>query len=222
MRCPIFRYAALASLHASLISLAAAVPRARSGQHDPIGSVQGLIRRVIGPQYISSFNLSVIPPDAVTGFDVFELSPGNAGRIDIRGSAGFALAAGLNEWLKYTANCSISWGRNGTGNQVLLPPPGNLPMPATSSRVVAPVRERYAYNVCTYGYTMAWWDFFQFEAEIDRLALWGVSLPLAFQGQEYTWDRFYRVNISSARGRQRHASLTLENMMLFTLCCRPP
>lgn len=35
------------------------------------------------------------------------------------------------------------------------------------------------------------------EAEIDRLALWGVNLPLAFQGQEYTWNRFYRANISS-------------------------
>lgn len=58
------------------------------------------------------------------------------------------------------------------------------------------VKARYAYNVCTYGYTMAWWNFTLFEAEIDRLALWGVNLPLAFQGQEYTWDRFYR-NISS-------------------------
>ena len=32
----------------------------------------------------------------------------------------------------------------------------------------------------------------QFEAEVDRLALWGVNLPLAFQAQEYTADRFYR------------------------------
>jgi len=39
---------------------------------------------------------------------------------------------------------------------------------------------------------MPFWNWRQFEAEIDRLALWGVNLPLAFQGQEYTADRFYR------------------------------
>jgi alpha-N-acetylglucosaminidase len=54
------------------------------------------------------------------------------------------------------------------------------------------VRWRYAYNVCTYGYTMPWWNWAQFEAEIDRLALWGVNLPLAFQAQEATEDRVYR------------------------------
>lgn len=134
----------------------------RSGLHDPVGSVQGLIGRVLGPQYVSSFNLTVIPPDPATGFDVYELEAGTAGQIVLRGSAGFAIAAGLSTWLKYTANCSVSWGRNGSGNQVVLPPPGELPMPSASSRVVAPVRERYSYNVCTYGYSMAWWNFSQF------------------------------------------------------------
>ena len=39
---------------------------------------------------------------------------------------------------------------------------------------------------------MAFWSFAQMEAEIDRLALWGVNLPLAFVGQEATEDRVYR------------------------------
>ena len=40
----------------------------------------------------------------------------------------------------------------------------------------------------------------QFYEEVDRLALWGVNLPLAFGGQEYTWDRFWR---RSVRGVER-------------------
>ena len=39
---------------------------------------------------------------------------------------------------------------------------------------------------------MPFWNFSQFEAELDRLALWGVNLPLAFQAQEATEDRVYR------------------------------
>jgi hypothetical protein len=39
---------------------------------------------------------------------------------------------------------------------------------------------------------MTWWNAQQFYDEIDRLALWGVNLPLAFQGQEFTFDRLWR------------------------------
>lgn len=101
----------------------------RSGLHDPLSAVQGLIGRVLGAQYIPSFELVVVPADPTTGADVFEVDS-FAGLVVIRGNAGYAIAAGLNWWLKYTANCSVSWGRDGTGNQVALPPPGQLPMPA--------------------------------------------------------------------------------------------
>ena len=87
--------------------------------------------------------------------------------------------------LKYTCNASFSWGRHGSGNHVSLPATGPLPRPAPL-RMASGVRFRYAYNVCTFGYSMAFWNFTSFEAELDRLALWGVNLPLAFQGQEYT------------------------------------
>ena len=109
----------------------------------------------------------------------------------MRGSSGYAIAAGLNWYLKYTANCSFTWGRDGSGNNAALPPPGALVAPAPL-RMESAVRWRYAYNVCTYGYSMAFWSFAEFEAEIDRLALWGVNLPLAFAAQEATEDRVYR------------------------------
>jgi len=154
--------------------------------------VQGLVSRVLGPQYVNSFIFQVIPD--VNGYDVYEISPTSNGTIIIRGNAGYVLSAGLNWYLKYTANCSFSWGRNGSGNQIRnLPLPSTgLPQPPSTIRMVSNLKYRYSYNVCTYGYTMAWWNFTLFEEEIDRLALWGINLPLAFQAQEYTADRFWR------------------------------
>lgn len=167
----------------------------RSGLHAPVASVQGLIGRLLGAPRVASFALEVIPADPATGNDVFELDYDAAQQlVVVRGNAGYSIAAGLNWYLKYSLNCSFSWGRGGSGNNVAgVPPAGALPPPAGGPvRMAAPVRWRYAYNVCTFGYTMPFWDFAQFEEELDRLALWGVSLPLAFQGQEFTVDRFYR------------------------------
>jgi hypothetical protein len=163
-----------------------------SGLHDPIGSVQGLVSRLLGNEYVSSFSFSVIDKDPSSGNDVFELDYDTTGKtVIVRGSAGYAISSGLNWYLKYTANCSFTWGRNGSGNQISLLPQPNSLIPPTPLRMVSAVAWRYAYNVCTYGYSMPFWNFTQFEEEIDRLALWGVNIPLAFQGQEYVWHRFY-------------------------------
>lgn len=40
---------------------------------DPIGAVQGVIGRLLGADYITAFQLSVIPADYQSGNDVFEL-----------------------------------------------------------------------------------------------------------------------------------------------------
>lgn len=37
------------------------------------------------------------------------------------GNSGVSLAMGLNWYLKYYANCSVSWGWDGSGNQVRSP-----------------------------------------------------------------------------------------------------
>lgn len=77
----------------------------------------------------------------------------------------------------------MSWGRNGTGNN-LANIPSPLPLPP-KLRQRSPVTYRYYMNACTYGYSFAWWNWEQWEEELDRMALWGVNLPLAFIGQEY-------------------------------------
>ena len=51
---------------------------------------------------------------------------------------------------------------------------------------------RYHQNVCTPGYTFAFWQWPQWEAHVDWMALNGVNLPLAFTAQEAVWNTVYR------------------------------
>jgi len=46
-------------------------------------------------------------------------------------------------------------------------------------------------NVCTFGYTYAFWQWRQWEQHIDWMALNGINLPLAFVAQESIWQRVY-------------------------------
>jgi alpha-N-acetylglucosaminidase len=94
-----------------------------------------------------------------------------------------ALASALNRYLKEVCHCDISWG---CGNQLNLPNP--LPRVPAKISVTSPYRYRYAYNFCTHGYTMAWWDWPHWERELDYLALNGVNLALVIEGQESVWQ----------------------------------
>lgn len=169
--------------------------------HDPIAAVQGLLSRLFnasaGNPLPWPITFEVIPADPATGNDVFELDAAKGSPV-IRGNTGVALATGLNNYFNYYCNASVGWGRDGSGNNLRLP--ATPPLPPSKVRHVYSAALRYGYNVCTLGYSQAWWDLSQFQAEIDRMAMWGVNLPLAFIGQEYTWKRFFSslgVNASS-------------------------
>jgi alpha-N-acetylglucosaminidase len=68
-----------------------------------------------------------------------------------------------------------------SGVLAVLPPQLPLPPP---SRTVMPMKFRYAWNVCTPGYSFVWYGIEQWQFMIDWMALQGVNLPLAFNGQE--------------------------------------
>ena len=112
----------------------------------PSSSIKGLVSRILGEEYVSQFVYEVIQPDPVTGRDAFEIDANaTLGKPVLRGNNGVALASALNFYLKYTCNCSISWGRQGTGDQLNLPQP--LPLPTTVKRMVSPVKYRYVSTV---------------------------------------------------------------------------
>lgn len=61
--------------------------------------------------------------------------------------------------------------------------PERLPEQETVA-VTSPFPNHYYFNVCTYGYTMPYWDWNRWEKEIDWMALHGVNMPLALVGYE--------------------------------------
>ena len=147
---------------------------------DPVTSATGLLSRLLGPDAVPLFQLEAIPSDPTTGLDVFEMDAAGS-RVVLRGNTGVAISTALNNYLKYTLNASVSWGREGSGVLVRLPPTLPLPLPL---RTVMPMKWRYAWNVCTAGYSFAWYSAEQWRWMIDWMALQGVNLPLAFNGQE--------------------------------------
>ena len=106
---------------------------------DPIPAIQGLVSRILGESYVDKFDYEVI--SSSDGKDAFEIDANPLDKKPIlRGNNGVSLASALNFYLKYSCNCSISWGINGTGDQLKLPSP--LPLPANTQRMVSPNKYR--------------------------------------------------------------------------------
>jgi alpha-N-acetylglucosaminidase len=148
----------------------------RGGVPIPAGHpVWQLLARTV-PQHQQSFLLETIPK--VNDQDVFAIDTRN-GKIVLAGSNGVSICSALNWYLKYFCHCDISW----SGVQI------NLPNPLPHARVqrVSPFRYRYFFNYCCFGYSLAWWDWPQWEKLIDWMAMNGVNMPLAVTGSEAIW-----------------------------------
>jgi alpha-N-acetylglucosaminidase len=142
-----------------------------------------LIARVL-PDRASQFVTEIIPA-AEKGRDVFEIESRD-GKIVLRGNDGVSIASALNWYLKYYCRCEVSW----CGGQLDLPEP--LPVVPEKVRKVSPHTYRYAFNYCTYGYSMAFWDWARWEREIDLMALHGINTPLMATGAEVVCRNVYR------------------------------
>ena len=148
---------------------------------DDISSARGVLTRFIGVR-ANDFVLRSIPKQGY--LDVFEVSA-HGGRVCVSGSSGVAICRGAYEYLKRECSCVFSW----EGKTVKLP----KQFPDSSKlHVVCPNRYRHYFNVCTFGYTTAWWDWRRWQREIDWMALHGINAPLAMNGQEGIWQRVWR------------------------------
>jgi alpha-N-acetylglucosaminidase len=154
-----------------------------------VAAARALVDRVL-PGRSKDFALSAIPAGGAA--DVFEIES-DGPRVVLRGSSGVALSAGLGWYLTHVARCRPSlWG-----DPPPLPDPrrrasttagGTLPPPVSAKiRRTCPYPWRYCLNYCAFSYTLAWWDWPQWERFIDWMALEGITMPLAVTGQEAVW-----------------------------------
>lgn len=157
-------------------------PGAASAQSDPLDAARGLVGRVV-PDAAAHFRVAAIPVE--DGHDVFEVE-GTGGDVVLRGSSGVAVASALRWYLENVVGMNLSI----PVQPISLPDP--LPAVPAKVRVTTPYRYRYFFNYCTFSYSMAWWDWDQWERMIDWMALQGINLPLSATGQEGTWQLVLR------------------------------
>ena len=118
--------------------------------------------------------------------DVFELET-VAQKLVIKGNNANSMAVGLNYYLKNYCDVTVSWFAYDPVQY-----PEQMPVVDKPVRIAARVQERFFLNYCTFGYTMPWWKWEDWERFIDWMALNGVTMPLANTGQEAIWQKVWR------------------------------
>ncbi|MFN3407787.1 MAG: alpha-N-acetylglucosaminidase [Limisphaerales bacterium] len=159
------------------VCLLIATPFAAHAETNAPAAASAVIQRLL-PAHAANFVCEMLP--AADGQDVFEIASRD-GKIVLRGNRAIAITSAFNHYLKHVARGHLSW----CGDQLNLPVP--LPLPAETIRCESPYRHGFAFNYCTFNYTMAWWDWPRWEREIDFMAANGVDLPLAITGTEAVW-----------------------------------
>lgn len=146
-------------------------------------SVLALIER-IAPGHESDFRLETIP--GASDENVFEVEARN-GKIILRGDNPLSQAVAFNWYLKHDALVDVSWYADDA-----IHVPAKLPLPKEKIHKSTKLKERFFLNYCTFGYTTPFWHWCDWERCIDWMALNGVNLPLAQNGNEFIWQKVWR------------------------------
>jgi alpha-N-acetylglucosaminidase len=156
---------------------AVTAPAVRAQQSAMLPAASALVARVV-PGRAREFIIESLPPAA--GHDVFEVASRGA-RVVLRGSSGVAIASALNWYLEHVAGVTVALPLKPVALAAPLPP-----VPAMV-RITTPYTTRYFFNYCTFSYSMAWWNWADWQRMIDWMALKGINTPLAVTGQEAVW-----------------------------------
>jgi alpha-N-acetylglucosaminidase len=169
----------LATTH-STTSLDAEMQRSTTPSKQAVLSAGAVLQRLMG-ESAESFKLEWIPKE--NDRDVYEVAA-SRGQVSVKGSSGVAISRGAYAYLRETCQVMVTWsGRH-------LEMPASLP-DFPLRRVVCPYRFTQYFNPCTFGYTMAFWDWARWERELDWMALHGINMPLAMEGQEAIWQKVW-------------------------------
>lgn len=145
--------------------------------------MEAMVQRLF-PQHSGHFVFTkTASPD---GKDFFSLDMKNQS-VAISGNSANAMAMGLNYYLKRYCLTTVSWYAD-----VPVELPEALPAVTKPFKTQAKVDRRFFLNYCTYGYTMPYWQWRDWERFIDWMALNGVNMPLAITGQESVWYNVWK------------------------------
>lgn len=114
--------------------------------------------------------------------ETFILSTRN-GKVIVQANTISAASTAVNHYLNHICHSSISHAADNLPSTVKVIP---IKRPI---RVSTPFRYRYALNYCTYSYSYAFYQWEDFERELDWMALNGINLMLAPLGTEIVWQQ---------------------------------
>lgn len=107
------------------------------------------------------------------------------GILYVSGSDNVALCRGFYDYMKQNRYGLKTW----SGSSLSVPE--TFP-DEVIRKVVSPFANHYYFNVCTYGYSMPYWNWERWEQEIDWMALHGINMPLALVGYEAILTRVWK------------------------------
>jgi len=146
-------------------------------------NIYQLIERIL-PGKSSQFIIEEL--DKPANKEIFELSS-KKGKIIIKGTNDMALAKAFGYYLYNYCHIDVSWYLDDPVNA-----PEVLPVIERPLRQECRFEKRFFLNYCTFGYTMLWWQWDDWERLIDWMALNGINMPLAITGQEAIWMKVWR------------------------------
>ncbi len=140
-----------------------------------------VVRRFIGKRAAA---ISLRVAAGQTGTPWYKVAV-RGGRLEVEGSSPVAVTRGVYSYLKTNGLAQVSW----EGQRAAMP--ARWPEAGTG-RVETPFGHRVYMNTCTFGYTTPWWGWERWQREIDWMALHGIDMPLAMEGQEFVWQALWR------------------------------
>ena len=118
------------------------------------------------------------------GLDSYEVHA-KGGKVQVSGSSTIAMCHGAYDYLRKACHYQYTWSSKAISK------PLNFP-DYDIAKITSPYKMRQYYNVCTYGYSMAFWSWDQWQYELDWMALHGINMPVAMIGQEAIWQKVWK------------------------------
>jgi alpha-N-acetylglucosaminidase len=144
------------------------------------------IARAMTERLIPAQSANIVYKQIVTDVDSF-LIESSGDKVCISGNNANSMAMGLNYYLQNYCLTTVSWFACDPIDM-----PSHLPRVESPVGARAKVKARFFLNYCTYGYTMPFWNWTEWERFIDWMALNGVNMPLAITGQESIWYNVWK------------------------------
>ncbi len=143
----------------------------KKDQAAALESARGVLSRTLGQEQAKGIKLKLLDQPNDRNHSVYQYSAEN-GVLTVSGSSAVAICKGVYTYLRENNIGTVGWA----GPRLNL---ADRWPDAPLTRGSSPFKIRHCYNVCTFGYTTAYWTWERWEQELDWLAMHGFNMIMA-------------------------------------------